>query len=202
MITHKPGVSRWSHMAFRILNGVDVFTVLTPPPWLSGKVARAVGDINEELAAFNKISEPHFHQTFRHKALGMQLIAIVAEASTVLPHSLELLQGAQRLAPVLTRAEANLASELDREELARMANLSASRFHTIFVGVFGTSPGEYVQRMRIQKAQQLLIGTDLTVEEVGRQVGHADPFHFSRIFKKRCGASPKLYRTQARQGAM
>jgi AraC-like DNA-binding protein len=202
MTTRRPGTSRWSHTVFRILDGVDVFAILTPPPRLAGAAARAIGDINAELAALSRREEPQLHQVFRHKALGMQLIAVVTEASTVSAHGLDLLQGARRLAPVLARINADLSADLGREELARMANLSASRFHTLFAEALGAAPGEYVQRARMQKAQQLLIGTDLSVAEIGRQVGHADPFHFSRIFRKRCGTSPKAYREQARRGAM
>jgi len=202
MVTREPGQSRWSHTLFRVLNGVDVFALVSPPPRLTGRPAQAIGDINEELAGLNRLADPGLHHAFRHKALGMQLVTIVAEASTVPPHSLELLQAAQRLAPVLSAINADLTGELDRQTLARMANLSASRFHALFVEALGAAPGEYVRRVRIRKAQQLLIGTDLTVEEVGRQVGHADPFHFSRIFRKRCGVSPRKYREQARLGAM
>ena len=55
--------------------------------------------------------------------------------------------------------------------------------------------------MRLRKAQQLLIGTDRSVAEIAREVGHPDPYHFSRVFRRSVGVSPAKYRKQTSFGS-
>jgi AraC-like DNA-binding protein len=53
---------------------------------------------------------------------------------------------------------------------------------------------EYFNRLRIQRACELLNNTALSVQEIGQTVGFSDPYYFSRAFKRIIGASPNQYR--------
>ncbi|MEN8127218.1 MAG: AraC family transcriptional regulator [Planctomycetota bacterium] len=55
-------------------------------------------------------------------------------------------------------------------------------------------PGQYLTRLKFNKAANLLLTTGLTVKEIAFQVGFEDPYHFSKNFKKFHGYSPRLYR--------
>ena len=133
------------------------------------------------------------------KSLALMLISILTEASTFRQQSAAFLKAAKQLVPVLNFIHENLEDDLRREKMAGLIHLSSSAFHSLFKTAIGTSPGEYVQNLRIQKAQQLLISSNLTVNEISQKVGHRDPFHFSKIFKTRCGTSPSFYRDQVRK---
>lgn len=78
--------------------------------------------------------------------------------------------------------------------LAKMENLSVSRYNAVFRETLGTSPIEYVTDLRIKHACTLLDTTDLSVGQVGNAVGYSDKYFFSKVFKKRLGTSPKSYR--------
>lgn len=78
--------------------------------------------------------------------------------------------------------------------LAAMENLSVSRYNAVFKKLMGVSPTEYIIKMRISSASELLIGTDLPIKEIARLVGYADPHFFSRVFKSHKSVSPAEYR--------
>jgi len=200
MTTHPPGISRWSLASFFILGSINVFSLFELPLSLTGESGRRTGDINAELAQLYQLTDPTFQQALKRRSLASLLAAVVIENSKLGEVSMERLQKLERLVPVLKHIEEQLASPLDTGQLGKLVHLSPSRFHTLFRSVFGTAPGHYRQALRMQKAQQLLISTDLTVDEVGRRVGHVDPFHFSRIFKKLSGASPSIYRKRMLKG--
>lgn len=63
----------------------------------------------------------------------------------------------------------------------------------------GQSPSDYLIRFRIQKASELLIQTELTLQEIAMNVGYQDGYYFSRMFKKYKGLSPIRYRQERRQ---
>ena len=54
----------------------------------------------------------------------------------------------------------------------------------------------YVAHQRMQRARVLLDETDLTVAQIGRAVGFADPYHFSRRFAAVVGRPPTFYRAR------
>ena len=79
-------------------------------------------------------------------------------------------------------------------DLALMENLSVSRFNTLFKKTVGIPPTEYIARVRIDAATDLLSNTSLSIAEIGETVGYDDPHFFSRIFTKYKGESPTSYR--------
>ena len=104
--------------------------------------------------------------------------------------------------PALKRSIAYLNSSYDTRitvpELAKMENLSVSRFSTLFKTVMGVPPLEYVTQLRISTACALLSTTDLSVCDVSLSVGYSDPHFFSRVFKKITGLSPAEFKKRER----
>jgi AraC-like DNA-binding protein len=194
------GLSRWSHFTCWIFGSVPVMSLLQLPDSLGGRVARRVGDLNAELGRLANSPTVDLHRAVRMHAVAFTLISLLAERSPMLPQGQALLVHADRLAPVLDHIERHLGTPLSRPGLARIAGLSPSRFHALFKAAIGAAPLEYVVSRRIQRAQQLLIAGDLSVQDIAARVGFADPFHFSRLFKSRCGSSPLWYRRQVRSG--
>ena len=80
------------------------------------------------------------------------------------------------------------------EELASLIHLQPNYFIKYFKKNFGDSPMKYVNKLRIEKAKELLKQSSNPVAEIARQVGIEDSYYFSRLFKKYAGVSPKSYR--------
>ena len=95
-------------------------------------------------------------------------------------------------------ADAGLANSLSVDALAREAERSKSGVTGLFRTYCGTSPTQWVNRRRMERARELLATSGLPVGEIGAAVGIRDPFYFSRLFKKLTGQSPLAYRKVTR----
>jgi transcriptional regulator GlxA family with amidase domain len=80
------------------------------------------------------------------------------------------------------------------EELAAQHNVSYVWFRKAFKEVTGTSPGQYLLNLKLEKACQMLNETELTISEVAYLTGFVSEYHFSKIFKKKIKVSPSRYR--------
>lgn len=99
----------------------------------------------------------------------------------------------------LRHIHSSYTEDIPIPELARMENLSSSRYHALFRQQTGTSPVRYIARLRMQHACQLLRSTDLSVNRIGEMVGYRDPHFFSKLFKSHMGVSPTEYRSKPRE---
>ena len=78
--------------------------------------------------------------------------------------------------------------------IAAQIGVSPSYFSSIFKQETGQSFVEYLTKLRIEKACELLRCTTLRTSEIGAQVGYNDPHYFSATFKKIMGQSPKEFK--------
>ena len=80
------------------------------------------------------------------------------------------------------------------KELASIAGLSTSRFHSVYRKIFGTSPIKDIISAHIEYTKSLLLTENLSVSEISEKAGYNDQYHFIRQFKKETGISPAKYR--------
>jgi AraC-like DNA-binding protein len=90
----------------------------------------------------------------------------------------------------------NLDRALSLEEIAASVNFSASHYSAIFRKKTGFAPIEYFNHLKVQKACQYLLYTELRVKEIADKLGIEDPYYFSRMFNKLMGMSPHQYRVR------
>ncbi|ADD40140.1 AraC family transcriptional regulator [Stackebrandtia nassauensis] len=79
--------------------------------------------------------------------------------------------------------------------LAAEAKVSRAHLAKRFAEVMGQPPLKYLTEWRMYTAEDLLSDSDMSVAEVARAVGYADPFAFSTAFKRHRGTSPRQYRS-------
>lgn len=101
--------------------------------------------------------------------------------------------------PMLHRALTALHADVSKgwtvEALARESGLSRTAFGVRFKHALNQTPAHYVARVRMQRAMDLLGKTDRSIVEVARDVGYADPFAFSKAFKRLHGVPPNQFRS-------
>jgi transcriptional regulator GlxA family with amidase domain len=88
----------------------------------------------------------------------------------------------------------NLAQMLTLADIARFINISAPHLSSVFRKKTGFAPIEYFLHLKVQKACQFLVFTDLRINEISEKLGMEDQFYFSRMFRKLMGVSPNHYR--------
>lgn len=86
-------------------------------------------------------------------------------------------------------------SEFSLNRIAEYIGVSPSYFSSIFKQGTGQSFSEYLTRVRMDKACELLKCTNLRTSEIGEQAGYSDPHYFSAVFKKVMGQPPKDFRS-------
>lgn len=124
-------------------------------------------------------------------ALAMRILAIAIKK---LQSSSETSKDVDKIARSIIYMSEHINEHLQICDLARLVNLSQPHFTVLFKVQTGCAPRDYLNLLRMHKACELLLSSDLSVKEVAAKVGYTDQFHFSRKFKKFYGISPVQYR--------
>ncbi|MBL0885795.1 AraC family transcriptional regulator [Myceligenerans indicum] len=101
------------------------------------------------------------------------------------------------LRPVLERLHADPSRSWTVEELAGIAGLSRAAFAARFTAAVGRSPFRYLTELRMQRAEDLLVRTDLPLARIATQVGYTNEYAFATAFKRRSGVAPGRWRDEA-----
>ncbi|HEY5712881.1 MAG TPA: helix-turn-helix domain-containing protein [Allosphingosinicella sp.] len=100
------------------------------------------------------------------------------------------------LAPLLKWIAENPAADLRAETLADRAHMSLRNFYRAFEEATGTSPADWVERVRLEIARRLLEQTGQNVDQVARVAGFTSSEQMRRAFARRFGVSPTEYRAR------
>ena len=98
-------------------------------------------------------------------------------------------------------ADRHFAEPLDLEQLAAVATISRWHFHRLFAATYGRTPAAYLSERRVERAQDLLRATNLTVTEVCHAVGFSSLGSFSSRFREIVGESPRDFQRRYADGA-
>jgi two-component system response regulator YesN len=104
-----------------------------------------------------------------------------------------------RVRQVITLLSQDLSRNVDIKALASSVDLSASRLRHLFKDETGLTPAQYLKRLRLERARELMEGSFLRVKEVMPQLGITDESHFVTDFKKTYGLPPIKYRHRTRK---
>jgi AraC-like DNA-binding protein len=88
------------------------------------------------------------------------------------------------------------------DELARMAHMDAAYMTRLFQRHGGESPYQMLVRLKMNRAAERLVSGARSLKEIGAEVGFADPYHFSRVFKRAHGVAPKTFRENYHRGTL
>ena len=104
----------------------------------------------------------------------------------------------ERVRDIIKYLENENGPEIQLTLLAEEAGTCIRNFHRIFRSLTGTSPGEFVNSIRIKRACELLSETDKTITAVAALANFSDSNYFSRQFRKITGTTPSEYRKKNR----
>lgn len=100
----------------------------------------------------------------------------------------------KKLSPALTYVDKNYSSELSLDDVSAAAGLNKFYFCRLFKKACGIGFSEYLNLVRVFKAEKMLKKTDKTVLEIAFDSGFSSVSYFNSIFKKYKGCTPTAYR--------
>ena len=148
---------------------------------LSCAVSRLADCLQDKMQAL-VIGKGLVREIFYHILKGPQ----AAPLFSLVTHNTHL----SKMEKVLKHLHAHYHDKLDIEQLAGIANMSASTFHRNFKQITASSPIQYVKKLRLNHARELLLDQGLKVKQAAAQVGYDSPTQFSREFTRYFGQSP------------
>jgi AraC-like DNA-binding protein/ligand-binding sensor protein len=130
-----------------------------------------------------------------------ELITVLHSAARYYAGRVSVFQGVQHVS-ALRKAKwyirKNFTQKLSLDDIAGVSGLSAPYFSTIFKDEMGENFSSYLNRLRIEKARELLSTMDLSLCEIARACGFDDQSWFSKTFKLYTGTTPGRYRGRSR----
>ena len=106
-----------------------------------------------------------------------------------------------KLDNVLVYIDASLGESLKVRHLAERVGLSQFHFARMFRRSVGQPPHEYLTQLRMERAKGLLRDTELPLARVATLVGYQTQAHFTGVFHREVGTTPRSYRLAAAAGA-
>ncbi len=137
--------------------------------------------------------------------------ALVATLIEGLSNYLEAYHRRQREAPPVSShmidrlneyMDANLASQINLDKLARLAGMSPTRFLKSFRNTVGATPYQYLVRRRMEAARLMLMNEDQSISDIAFACGFSSQQHLTNLFSERFGIAPAAFRRQIKSGAI
>ena len=146
--------------------------------------------------AYATVAGGHLERPLIHLALWLRhlLGVLLFQNTSYLPERRT--SATKDFSALLELMQQRLAEPVTLAELARAARLSSKHLSSVFRQQMGLPPVAYHTHLRIRRACHLLETTSLTVAETALACGYEDPYHFSRVFRRETGVSPRTYRAQ------
>lgn len=99
-----------------------------------------------------------------------------------------------RLHKIMNAVLQHPEAEHSLEEMSAIAGITPSHFCRVFKKATGISPHQYVMKARLDRAQEMLVQTDLPLAQLSENLGFQSQSHFSRAFRQYSGQTPSAYR--------
>ncbi|GIO87648.1 DNA-binding response regulator [Paenibacillus faecis] len=135
-----------------------------------------------------QIGEERSRATLLARMMDRKLLEAAGELNSV----------AEPVKEALRYVEEHLNQGLGLRDAAQHVHLNPSYFSVLFKEQMGMTFIEYVTRLRIQRAKELLLQTKLPVGEIAERVGYQTTKYFNKVFKEYEGHSPGSYRNEVK----
>ncbi len=192
----------------RLIGGVDsIFYQSYALPLLSDSSCRCVrlntstdwqrGSLELAKSAWSACAdEPYGYELEARYMLSRFVLELLKHGRTASTPSEKARRDAQRAKTMLQYIHEHYADGLTADDIARSASISQSECLRCFRSVLGVTPVAYVRQLRLQRAAELLTGTNEKISEIASRCGFDDTSHFSRIFRHWSGCCPASYRAE------
>jgi len=181
----------WCHFSAKI-GDINIFDVLQLPYFVDIKDKSHFKLLFKEL--INNYKSQSLSASFRTKAILLEIIAQFidnAKTDNIQLYKSEFLG----ILHIFTEyVEKHLSEDITIKQIARAVNFHPNYFIRYFKAHTGSSPMHYIIRIRMERAKELIVRSEMTVSEIGIAIGFNDLSYFSKAFKNYTGYSPSEFR--------
>ncbi|HOJ09370.1 MAG TPA: AraC family transcriptional regulator [Clostridiales bacterium] len=181
----------WCHFTAKI-GDINFFDIIKTPLFIDVENCNTLETLFKKLIGHYEgrgTASPLYAQ-----AALMEIVAYFLESIPEDKIYLSSSSSIEKLSKILEYIESNITEDITIDQLAKMASFHPNYFIRFFKKNTGTSPAHYINKVKMDKAKNLLGITDLSVTSIGEAIGFSDVYHFSKIFKNYTGFSPTEYR--------
>lgn len=189
-ISDTPFSKYWCHFVAKI-GDVNLFSIIHSGYCIDVADTEKMKGLFETL--INSNSSEALPDQLRARSALLEILAFFlenAEWSISEKHG----SGWDKIAPVIKYIENHISEDISLRYLAEMAHLHPNYFIRFFKAQTGMSPIQYINKIRLDRAKELLIFSGYNVTEAARQTGFNDIVHFSKLFKSHTGFSPSEFK--------
>ncbi len=180
----------WCHFTANI-GDVNLFHMLKLSWMIDADDPAKVVQLMQDLVKYHMSRE--ITAILRVKSILLELISCFIEHCPVEQLQFTGSASLEKINALLRYIEQHLHQNITVDELAKLVHLHPNYFIHYFHKMTGSSPVQYINKQKMERAKQLLSSTDLSVTEISERVG-TQLYYFSKIFKKATGFSPTAYR--------
>ncbi|MED1600878.1 helix-turn-helix transcriptional regulator [Alkalihalophilus marmarensis] len=138
------------------------------------------------------VSKDSFNHYCKQQTLFWSLLDLITQEHTSYPGKMEII-----IEEITNHIVDPHMEPLTVSELAKKANMTPASFSRAFKRHTGSSPKEFINSCRIKKAKELMREKkDITLKEVADLAGFQDEFYFSKLFKKKEGVAPSIFKKE------
>lgn len=106
-----------------------------------------------------------------------------------------------KIAKAVAFMERNLEEELQVEAVASHVGTSVRQLERLFKTQMATTPARFLKRLRLGRARELLVNTELSIVQIGCATGFESPTHFAKCFKRSFSVPPTKWRQHRRRAS-
>ncbi|WP_165763704.1 helix-turn-helix domain-containing protein [Halalkalibacter urbisdiaboli] len=181
----------WCHFTAKI-GELHLLQVIEAPIFITVDDQQAVEHKFKNLVQYSKSEE--LYSEFLSQAILLELLSMFMKENQQQPEiQLVSAPSISKINKVLKFIDEHLAENLSVDYLSGMLNFHPNYFIKVFKNCTGYSPIQYINHQRFEKAEQMLVMSDLTVSQIADKIG-MELTYFSRKFKEKTGFSPRAYR--------
>ncbi|MDF2644300.1 MAG: AraC family transcriptional regulator [Paenibacillus sp.] len=189
-----PFLTYWCHFTATVGEN-NLFGLLITPHSIAMRNDETVKNQFQELITQHE--SDGLAAPFIVKSLLFHMMSRFIERSTIDPLQTVSIPSVHKLYIVLQYIEKHLTEQMTVDMLSQLVHFHPKYFLHYFKSMLGVSPIVYINKKRMQKANSLLLHSDMTIAEIAEQLGMQTPY-LSRMFKRFTGFSPNEFRQQHR----
>ena len=181
------------------IDGADFTFLSQETPWLTINFAQSGEEI---IPYFSSVLWELEHRGAQHEMVCRHLMELIfIKTQRQLQYRLSAVESEavnRECAEVKRFLDVHFRESFTLEQLANQVHINKYYLSHAFQKSYGTSPMNYMMRLRIDASKHMLCKTDYSISHISQTIGFSSPSYFAQSFKKHIGLTPNEYRGQNR----